>query len=381
MKKLYFIIIVITLFILSGCWNYSDVNKMRFVAGVAIDYDESKDKYIVTSEVVKLLEGGQRFGSALFQSRGETVFDAVRDTIMKNARKLYWGHTKVIILSKDVTGKRLVPILDYISRDGEFRDNVWILISDEDTANEIFENTFENRDEITSFHIDDTLKNEKNISTYHAIPAWRFIGTTYDKGASPTLPMVIVAEKDGIKVPKVRGQAIIKGSNLVGTLDETETKIYLWIINELEGGVLTVKTEVSDRPIEVTLELFANKTRIKPIKSGDEIVIKINIESDFGIGEISGEVNVIEKKAREVLKRDTEAEIKKQMENVIKKVQKEYKSDIFGFGIKIKDKMPEKWRQIEPYWDEVFKDLETEINVNVNIRGSALTLEPIKIED
>lgn len=381
MKRSYFLIIIISLFALAGCWNYRDVNKMRFVAGVAIDHDEEKDEYIATSEVVRLIEAGESFGSTLFQSRGRTVFDAVRDTVMKNARRLYWGHAKVIILSKKVANENILTILDYTSRDAEFRDDIWILISEEKTASEIFERTFEKREDITSFHIDDILKNEKSVSTYHGVPTWRFIKDMYAKGIVPTLPIVKVAEKNGEKVPRVGGQAIFKDNKIIGTLDEIETRAYLWVIDKIKGGLLTVKTEILGESVEVTMELFNSKTKLEPKKIEDKIVMKIDIESDFGIGEIAGEVNVIEKKARKILIKDIENEIKKQVEDVITKVQKEYESDIFGFSTKIKAKMPDEWRKIESNWDEVFSSLKTEVDVKVNIRGSALTSEPIKVED
>lgn len=380
MKKIYIFIILVCLFLLTSCWNYTDIDNMRFVSGVAIDYDEVKGEYIVTSEVVKLIKGGEKFGSALFQSRGETVFDGVRDTIIKNARRLYWGHAKVIILSKDITSKRLISILDYTSRDAEFRDDIWIVVSNEKTADSILENTFEDRQEIASFHIDNILKNEKNISTYHAVPAWKFIEKIYDKSTAQTLPIVSISEKNGEKIPQIGGQAIFRGGKIIGTLDEMETRAYLWVIDELKGGVLTVKTNIEGSLTEVTMELFNNKTKLQPKKVDNRIVMKIDVESDYGIGEISGEVNVIEKSARKTLKRDIENHIKKQIEDVIKKAQKEYESDIFGFGMKIKDKMPDEWKKIEPYWLEIFKNIEIEINVNVNIRSSALTSEPIKVK-
>ncbi|SKC85481.1 Ger(x)C family spore germination protein [Maledivibacter halophilus] len=380
MKKIYIFIIIVCLFLLTSCWNYTDIDNMRFVSGVAIDYDEVKGEYIVTSEVVKLIKGGEKFGSALFQSRGETVFDGVRDTVIKNARRLYWGHAKVIILSKDITSKRLISILDYTSRDAEFRDNIWIVVSNEKTADSILENTFEDRQEIASFHIDNILKSEKNISTYHAVPAWKFIEKIYDKSTAQTLPIVSISEKNGEKIPKIGGQAIFRGGKIIGTLDEMETRAYLWVIDELKGGVLTVKTNIEGSLTEVTMELFNNKTKLQPKKVDNRIVMKIDVESDYGIGEISGEVNVIEKSARKTLKRDIENHIKKQIEDVIKKAQKEYESDIFGFGMKIKDKMPDEWKKIEPYWLEIFKNIEIEINVNVNIRSSALTSEPIKVK-
>lgn len=382
MKKLYILLIILfSVVFLTSCWNYREVNKMRFVAGVAIDYDEVKDEYIVTSEVVRLIKGGESFGSTLFQSRGKTVFDAVRDTVMKNARKLYWGHTKVVIFSQDIADERLITTLDYTSRDAEFRDDIWVLVSGEKAASEVLEETFAKRDEIASFHIDNALKNEKSISTYHGIPAWHFIKDMFSRGVSPTLPIVKVAERDGEKVPKLGGQAIIKQSRIIGKLNEMETRSFLWVINELKGGLLTIETEVKGESVEVTMEIFGNKTELKPKKIGDKIVMDIKVETDLGIGEIAGDVNVIEKEGRKVMKKDIEKDIKKLIEDTVKRVQKEYKSDIFKFSQEIKKEMPDEWRRIAPYWEEVFSDMEVRVDVIANIRGSSLTSEPVKIVD
>lgn len=380
MKRSYILLTtILSLFIFTGCWNYEEVNKMRFVSGVAVDYDEVKEEYIVTSEVVRLIQGGKDFGSTLFQSKGLTVFDAVRDTIIKNARRLYWAHAKVIILSQDIADERLTTVLDYTSRDAEFRDDIWILVSGEKAASEVFEETFEKREQIASYQIDDALKNEKDISTYHAVPAWRFVKDFFIDGVSPTLPIVKVGEKNGEKIPKLGGQAIIKDNKVVGKLDEMETRAYIWVIDELKGGPFTLETEVEGRAVEVTLVVVRNKTKLTPKMIEDKIIMEIDIESDFSIGEIAGDVNVIEKKGREVLKKDAEKEIKKLIEDVVKRVQKEYKSDIFKFSIEVKKKMPQKWREIEPYWEDVFSDMEIKVNVNVNIQGSALTFEPVKV--
>ena len=48
-------------------------------------------------------------------------------------------------------------------------------------------------------------------------------------------------------------------------------------------------------------------------------------------------------------------------------------------SLQIKDEMPEEWKKIEPYWDEVFKDLKIEVKVKANIRGSALTSEQVEV--
>lgn len=380
---LFILIIFMNIFILSGCWNYRDINETRLVQGMAIDYDEKKDEYIITVDIVnpKPAGGGPMKGE-LLQSRGKLPFDGVRDIIMKIGRKVYWGHAKIMIVSENVAKKKMISVLDYISRDAEFRDDLWIVVSKERTAMEILQAQIDEEHKthtMISLGLDDVMKSEKSISKYYGVPAWRFIKDLYAEGISPTLPM-IKNVSDGERINhKIRGTAVFKKDKMVGSLDGDETKSFLWTIDKLKGGVFVVTSKLSDTPTEITLEISKNKTKVKPIYRKDQLFMKIDIETDVEIAEIGGVENFIDKKGREILKKDAEKSIKKRVEDVITKVQKDYHSDIFKFSPLIKKEMPDLWRKVKPNWDEVFRSLKMDVNVVVNIRGSSLKTEPIKV--
>ncbi|WP_228552692.1 Ger(x)C family spore germination C-terminal domain-containing protein, partial [Paenibacillus polymyxa] len=54
---------------------------------------------------------------------------------------------------------------------------------------------------------------------------------------------------------------------------------------------------------------------------------------------------------------------------VIRKAQKKYKTDIFGFGNAIHRDNPKLWNKIKKDWDEEFLDMDVEVNVDFKIRG------------
>ncbi len=382
MKKQISIIstILIGMFIFVGCWNYSDVNEMRFVAGAAIDYNQENNNYVITSELINIATGQKEMSGELFQSKGRTIFDAVRDLIMKSGRRLYWAHAKIIIINKDIAEKGMIPAIDMIYRDAEMRGDMTLLISEDKTAREILEAEMEKLHMVHSFHIDDSMENEDSISKYHKVTVWRFIKDIYEEGISPTLPLIKLMKHGDIIVPEAGGTGVFKGDKLVGTLDEHETKSFLFVIDELKGGVLVLEPSKNNKSYKVALEILSNQTKAKPVFLNEKLTMKIDVNTNANIGEIGGEGNFIDDEGLEILKKEGEEVIKRDINEIIKKVQTEYHSDIFKFATIIKAEMPEVWKEIRDDWDEVFTNLNVEITVNLKIKGSAMANKHIKVE-
>jgi spore germination protein KC len=81
--------------------------------------------------------------------------------------------------------------------------------------------------------------------------------------------------------------------------------------------------------------------------------------------------NVIEKRAAK--------ELQKNILSVIKKVQQDYHSDIFGFGEIIFENMPKTWTELDKDWEREFSDLEVVVNSTVIIESSAQNSRSIQI--
>ncbi|WP_053955688.1 Ger(x)C family spore germination protein [Inediibacterium massiliense] len=379
LKKI--LLISIPLLLLSGCWNYKDINTTRLVSGMAIDYDSKKDEYITTIEIVNLKAGKRGvMKGQYYQSRGSLPFEGVRDIIMKTGRRLYWTHAKVIIISEEIAKKKMMPILDYMHRDAEFREEIYFIVSKEKTAQEILEKyTAEEFSPILSYHMYEGIQSEKNLPKYIGTESWQFIKTLYEEGASTVLPTVENVEKNEEIYPILGGVAVFQKDHFVGYLTESETTAFLWAVDRIKGGLVTVDPKVDNQKVNVTLEILKNKTELKPIYKNGEIIMNIEIMTDVNIAEIDGSIDVIGKKGRTVLEKEAEKYIQNQVERVIHKVQKKYNSDIFQFSKKIKNTMPHTWKNIYKEWDKIFSEIKVNVEVKVHIQGSALQSKPIQI--
>jgi len=118
MKKIKIILLLFTILMNSilttGCWNYREVDKLLIVAGVAVDKGV-KYPFKVTAEIILISSGkDQKMTSKTISAEGTTMFDAVRNIISISGKKLYWSHSKVVIISKEIASEGVTKVIDLV---------------------------------------------------------------------------------------------------------------------------------------------------------------------------------------------------------------------------------------------------------------------------
>ncbi|WP_176461879.1 Ger(x)C family spore germination protein [Anaeromicrobium sediminis] len=376
MKK--YIAILFIPIILCGCWNYREINDRRLISGAAVDYNPSTKKYIVTFEAIDpMTEEGEENRGEIFTIEGDSPFDAVRNIVSKSGIKFYWPHAKVIILSEELAKKDILPILDYIYRDGEMRNDIWILISKEKSAADILKVKEKEYMPIPSFRIDRILKMESQNSLIglRAVPMDEFIQRLYEPNQNPSLPGVKIEKNNGTETIIVTGLAVFKKDRLLGWLSDDESRTLLTIEDNVKRGY-----EYYDGEIPVGLKILSSKTRTKVKLVDNEINIYMDIDIEANIIELGGNVDYIKEKRR-VLMKELEEKKKKDIEDLIKKVQNEFGVDIFDFSRYVKAQQPELWNKVKGDWDKVFDEVKFNINVDVLIKGSEKKDSPIMVNN
>jgi spore germination protein KC len=375
MKKiritLLILIILINAMFTTGCWNYREVDTLTIVAGVAIDKG-ANGQYIVTAETVQISGGKDpTTTSKTITMEGKTIFDAVRNGISITGKKLYWSHTKVIILSKEIASKGLKDALEFYNRDSETREDVHILISEGASAKEIFDGQGTTND-IKSFTLEEMLKSQVGLSKAPVRDILQFDIESRTQGISEIIPAVNLKQVDEKMVPQISGTAIIKNDKLVGFLNGEETKDLNFIINEVKGGVLIEEMQVNDMPTLVSLEIIKNKTKVTPVTDGNDIEINVNINTTVAIDEILGNANFFDDEERMKMENIAENTLEKRIDALIEKIQLQYDADIFGFAATLQENKVQEWHSVSNNWEEVFKDLKVNVNTTVHIKNSAV---------
>lgn len=378
-KILLFILIIINITALSGCWNYRETEDISIVAGLAIDKGNAGE-YILTFEIADLHEAGKdvKIKSKLLESTGTTIFDAVRNAIRFVAPRLYFGHLEIVIISQEVARDGVIEIIDFLSRDAEPRLTVELLVSKGKKANEIL-HAEAIESEINSYEIKRILDEGKQVSKSSKVEVFRFINSLPCEGVCPILPVIFMSETAGEKTSKVSGIAVFHGDKLSGFLTQDESLYFNFVVDDIEGGLLTLKSKPEEQNNDVTLEIYKNKTKVKPLCVDGKITMDINVKLQVLLAELGTTADLINETGRSWLEKAAEEKVRVNILKIIQKVQKEYGADIFGFGRVIQNVMPSTWKQIGKDWDNSFRNLDVNVNVSVEIKDSGLLRKPIVV--
>lgn len=387
MNKIKVIIVctLISIFSLSssGCWNYREINFLTLVAGMAVD-KLPDGRFLVTFESVEP-SGGKEAKSTpkIIQSEGVTLFDAIRNAVKVSGKKLYFSHTKVVIVSQDIAKSGISPVLDWITRDAEPRLELYLMVSKGRTANEILDSKEVSGKSIRSYEIYNILKTQSSVAKSTNIPVYRLNNTLASEGISATIPVVDEAIRGSNKVLEVSGTAILKKDKLIGFLNEEDTKYLLFVRNRIKTPLLieiiNLDSSNTNKTPNVSLEVFKNTTKTTPQYSNGKLAININIKTEAAISEIYSGDNFVNDKNRAVLIDQSQKHLETDINKLIKKVQNDYGVDIFGFGTLVKANIPSLWKTMDGEWNKIFTSLEVNVTSEIKIRNEGIQGKPIKI--
>ncbi|WP_304944224.1 Ger(x)C family spore germination protein [Vallitalea guaymasensis] len=373
------IIIIANTILCTSCWNYREINDLSVIFGLGIDRKDGL--YEFTGKILLTANEeneGNNLSQTFISSQGVTIFDAIRNLIIQDGKRIYFGHLSFIVISEDIAKDNINEVLDLFMRDDETREDMWMFVAPEPyTSKDILEIGLDHQELAT--YVNDTMINMKHIGKSYPIRLYEFINTSSSKGKNGVVPLIFIKKTLLGESAYIIGNAVFHGTQMVGKIDGDESKTLSIILNKQKGGILPVTYNDEAETTTVSLEIDKTETKLTPIFTNDNITIKISTQTTAVIGEImNNNVNVLDKEGRDKLIEAAENMLENNIKDLVKKAQSEFNSDIFGFGQLIKKDNPSLWKQIEDDWSNIFQDIDIEVNSVVETSGSALYEKIIK---
>ncbi len=379
MKKICYISIIIVLPIfLTGCWNNEEIDKNALVHGVGFDFNEETQLVNYFVEIVKPTQGpgneqeGGASQNVVLELESDTPLNAARELIRYAKRRLYYGHTRLWLVTEELAKLPFIPLLDVIRREQMTRLNSYVFITP-DPIRDIFETPtlYEN---LSSDEIVSALDQSNVIAEFIPVKLYELIKMNERPIKSAHVPIITISE-DESGTTSIKGTAIIKDQMMVGKLGINETIGLRMLLNNISGGIITSEIPGPESREFISLEFKTGESSIKPTLTGKDLKVEVNISVSGDLGD-----NIM------VESRELDAEFLKEIEQLIanriteityttlNKLQKELKTDVTDIGVETYRNFPNEWKEIQDiYHEEVFANAQIEVNTEVNIFHQGLT--------
>lgn len=386
---------------LSGCWNRRELNTLAIVVAMGLDKAAEKGKVEVTVQIVKPGEisppsgrgggGGGTGGSQpvlVLTTSGETVFDAVRNAVLQIDRRLFWPHTKVVVVGEELARAGIAPLLDWIDRDAEPRRLSWLFVA-RGTARDVLgaEGLIER---VPATFVENLAKATGAVSKASKVRLHDFLKLLTTEGCDPFCTGIEVFEegsspggtqgdstknKEEGKRVKLAGTAVFKEDRLVGWLNERETRGLLWVLGKVKSGIVVVPAPTQGGG-ELSLEIIRARSRITPRLVGGQLSITVEIEEEANIGEQTSFGKLAEPEIFAAIEKKQAEVIEQEVKAALTKAQQELGVDVFGFGEAVHRSYPKEWGRLKARWREVYPTISVNVKASTKLRRMGLSLVP-----
>ncbi|MBP3966506.1 Ger(x)C family spore germination protein [Paenibacillus lignilyticus] len=358
------------LLLLTGCWDRTEINEYAFWMGTALDKGKVK-KVRVSAQIAVPHEIGADKGSAssrstlVITSEGNTLLDSCQNVQNRLPRRLFIGHRRAVFISERLAREGISDFLDMYSRNPELslRSGLFIVIGIDPEEILKMESPF------NPFSSDVIVRQDK-FSKIGDMAAHDLFVDYSSEGTCPILSAISTkdltkAEKG--KVVDINQLAVFnKQMQMVGLLDEKASMITLWMSNRLKLYYLTEFIPEGKGYVTVD-ETNLNSKITTEIKNGKPVV-NVTLSGVGTVRENETNLDVALSKDLTIVENDMNRYVKKLAEDTIKQVQREYGTDIFGFGEKIHQEHAKVWRTLRRDWEQQFRDIEVHVDARIHLK-------------
>ena len=389
MKKIKFLILLLPL--LSGCYNYRELNNLGITTAVSIDYKDNN--FYVIAEVINPIKQQDASSSnnspfVNYNSSSSSLQDAFRKIVLESPRQLYAAQLEIIVLSEEVVNNHLEEVLEYFARDPEARTEIKIIVAKtEDSTKAITLQTL-----LTSLSSSNIIKSldlqSKVLGMDYPVTLNELLNMYIDPYLEVVLPSMtlygnyeIGDEKENITtsspkaIVKIDGSTITKDNKILGYLDLEESKILNLINGKLKETI--IKMNYYDGYI------IFEPNRIKVSRELDikNNIIKINISGYSKTKEIQSNIDLKDPKEVEKLNKALNMELEKKITDTFNSIREKYGTDVFVFQeLYYRTNYKYFKENCTNWYEDIYPKIKLEVKANVRLYEKGSTLGGLRYE-
>ncbi|MBC2580193.1 Ger(x)C family spore germination protein [Clostridium sp. DJ247] len=382
-----FMTIIVAISITSCREEKRELNILAVVLAIGFDLTP-EGKYVFTAQILnpqKESSGGGRTkktqgqqGSSevvVFSATGDTPQNAVDHMSIEQGRSLFFGHTKYVVVGKELAESGLSLYIDASLRNYETRPDHPIFVT-KGKASDII--TAVNTDEKNPTNtIENLVRLQSTRGFTPIVSRINFANALVSDTGTPIIGVIELAKNHTLDATfKMAGTAVFKKDKLIGFLNMYETRGMQWIKGKVKGGTITAYLQ--DNKV-ITFDILKLKSEVKPIVTGDTVTIQINIKSQSNILEMSDTLDPMKNpKIMDELSKLQDQAIEKEVKLALYAAQKKLNIDMFDFGGVIHREYPIFWKKIKKDWNYLFPHINVEIKVDSTVKRPGIISKPMK---
>lgn len=369
MKRLSKPLILLIPLLLTGCWDYQDVNQRSIPLSIGVDSVGGEIEF--TGEIAKLTSpAGDGEAESLESKNVYNMLAYGKDfeetRIHYDATipyPLFLGATQIVVFGENYSKQGIEPYLNRINKFYDYRKTLVLAVSSI-PPRELFQFKQE-KEASVGLLVEDIINNLKDKKMTVFSNFGEILSIIQLDGVGYLLPYV-GTEHNNIAY---LGLAVMKDSKLVGIVDYEETDGLIYALADkpiLTEGLFSREDEEN----KVSIRTSVKRRRVKTDYKDGRVIFNMDLL-------VSGELRYqyflkpISKKQQKEFEEMVSKKLTIDITNIFERSQKEFKCDIFQFAKHFRAEHPQIYKKLN--WEEAYMDADLNINVKADIINLGLT--------
>lgn len=361
------IVLLLSLGLLSGCWDLKENERMFYAQGIGVDYVDGMYKVYIQLISFANVAKSEQVNQDVVQSEvnsetGETFTEAIFKLYRAIDEEVYWGHLTFIVLSEEVMKDgRINSIVNTITQHHDMRYQTWIYCTDEPLEEFLIVAPLLKRS-ITLTALADPYNSFEQVSYLEPVNLRKLIIRLNEPNHEVSIPYVTL--KKGWKTQKeenmsveIAGAGILTPKEFKGFIKRDKAKGLQWMSNEMRRGQITSDVE-NDGYTTLVFDTF--DVKITPIvKNINHVKFDINISTTVSLN--SHTETVTKKDIQEAVDQKMKKEIMTSFKEGL-----EIDADVYRLSEALYRKNIDVWKKLQKNGKiELTEDSIRNININI----------------
>lgn len=374
-KKL-LICILASMIILVGCWDMVEIDRRIFVGIVGIDVSDEPNKYTFyfSIPIAREIMGGEGGGGGgggggesveLLTTEAYSLVDAARNLALRINRDMYFEHMRIVVIGEDVAREHLRNILNPFARQTELNRRSRIAICKGKVENVMQVKPWSER--LKAEYMESLYAARAMSGKFVEMDLGDFFRSLYSQNGN-TLVSKITPNSTEVNIG---GAGVIKNFSFVGWLNEEETQGINFFLGKIRGGDIVVEDIWGGGTITFTMLGEKTKLSLKAAEPIPEFTLEVNVTGNIASTPHHTTYHHIKLESEDIEKLEDiiSKEIKSQILKGVNKLQQTYRVDLLKLGDHLRKYEPKLWAKYEKDWEDIFPDVNIDINVNTTIKN------------
>lgn len=378
-KKYYillFILMFISLFLLSGCYEEGNIESYYYVTALGIDKGPNNN-ILLSIQIAKPTSPNSSSSSGSSQSSSSILYSVECTSInfgisiFNNylSKKLNLSHCTAILFSEEIAKEGINDYISTLIHNTEIRPNCNIIICNETTSQAL--ECISNSEEDISARLYKFIVSSVEYTSYSINPEiTEFFNNISDNGygiATYAKILEDTLQNDGI--------AVFKGDKFLTRLNVIDSICYSVILSKLENCILTIQNPfIEGEELDVQIKL-KNNSEIYVDLVNNTPYIKINIYIESALANTYFDFDYTSAENIDILENATSKYLEELILNYLYEISHNLNTDICGF----KNKLANNYLTTKEFekinWEKVFKDSYFEVNIQNSLNYNGLFIK------